>query len=52
MSSASEHLSAEWLDPEFWERLGRLEGRHRGIQSQHDSVRRGLERLTPSETRN
>jgi hypothetical protein len=47
--SASERQRAEWLDPVFWERLDRLEGRHQRVQSEHDSARRGLERLTPRE---
>jgi hypothetical protein len=47
--SASECQRAEWLDPVFWERLDRLEGRHQRVQSEHDSARRGLERLTPLE---
>jgi hypothetical protein len=44
--SASEHQRAEWLEPGFWERLDRLEGRHQRIQADHDSARRGLERLS------
>jgi len=48
--SASEHRQAEWLEPGFWERLDRLEGRHQRVQAEHDSVRRGLERLTSNET--
>ena len=47
--SASQHQRAEWLDPGFWERLDRLEVRHQRVQAEHDSVRRGLERLTPNE---
>jgi len=47
--SAPQDLSAEWLDREFWERLERLEGRHQQIQSDHESARRGLERLTAHE---
>jgi hypothetical protein len=47
--SASERQRADWLDPAFWERLDRLEGRHQRVQSEHDSARRGLERLTPRE---
>jgi hypothetical protein len=47
--SASEHQRAEWLDPGFWERLDRLEVRHQRAQAEHDSARRGLERLTPNE---
>jgi len=48
--SASEHSQAEWLEPGFWERLDRLEGRHQRIQADHDSARRGLERLSPNDT--
>ncbi|HEV8017595.1 MAG TPA: hypothetical protein VGP32_03450 [Steroidobacteraceae bacterium] len=44
--SASEHRQAEWLDPGFWERLDRLEGRRQRVQAAHDSARRGLERLS------
>jgi hypothetical protein len=47
--SASEVQRAEWLDSEFWERLDRLEGRHQRIQSEHETARRGLERVTPRE---
>ena len=47
--SASERQRAEWLDPGFWERLDRLEVRHQRVQAEHDSARRGLERLTPKE---
>jgi hypothetical protein len=32
-----------------WQRLDRLEGHHQRVQSEHDSARRGLERLTPRE---
>ena len=42
---ASQHQRAEWLDPGFWERLERLDGRHQRAQAEHDSARRGLERL-------
>jgi hypothetical protein len=47
--SASEPQRAEWVDPAFWERLDRLEGRHQRIQSEHDSARRSLERQMPRE---
>lgn len=47
--SASEHQRAEWLDPGFWERLDRLEVRHQRAQAEHDSARRGLERLSSGE---
>jgi hypothetical protein len=47
--SASEQQRAEWLDPGFWERLDKLEGRHQRAQVEHDKARRGLERLTPGE---
>jgi DNA repair exonuclease SbcCD ATPase subunit len=47
--SALEEQRAEWLGAQFWERLDRLEGRHQRIQSQHEAVRRGLERVTPGE---
>ena len=47
--SASQEQRAEWLDPEFWERLDRLESRHQRIQTEHEQARRGLERVTPRE---
>jgi hypothetical protein len=47
--SASEEQRAEWLEPEFWARLDRLEGRHQRVQSEHESARRGLDRVTPRE---
>jgi hypothetical protein len=47
--SASEKKQAEWLDASFWERLDRLEGRHGRAEAQHESARRGLERLSPGE---
>ncbi|HUI62769.1 MAG TPA: hypothetical protein VLX90_21240 [Steroidobacteraceae bacterium] len=48
--SASEEQRAEWLGSQFWERLDRLEGRHQRVRSEHESVRRGLERVSPAET--
>jgi hypothetical protein len=47
--SASEEQRAEWLGASFWERLDRLEVRHQRIQSEHETVRRNLERVTPRE---
>jgi hypothetical protein len=47
--SAAQEQRAEWLDPEFWERLDRLESRHQKIQTEHEHARRGLERVTPRE---
>ena len=47
--STPQHQRAEWLDPSFWDRLDRLESRHRHAQSQHESARRSLERLTACE---
>lgn len=47
--SASEEQRAEWLDPAFWDRLDRLEGRHQRIQSEHESARRCLDRVTARE---
>jgi hypothetical protein len=47
--SASELKRAEGLDPAFWEELDRLETRHQRAQSEHESARRGLERLMPYE---
>ncbi len=48
--SASELQRAEWLDPQFWDRLDRLESHHRRIQSEHNEARRGLERLAPNKS--
>lgn len=47
--SASESQRAEWLDAGFWERLERLESRHRRALSEHERAQRGLERLPPRE---
>src|SRR5438105_15844567 len=47
--SASEEQRAEWLGSNFWDRLDRLEGRHQRVQSEHEAVRRSLERVTPRE---
>jgi len=47
--SASVEQGDQWLDPGFWERLDRLELRHKRAQSEHESALRGLSRLTPSE---
>jgi hypothetical protein len=47
--SASEKHRAEWLETGFWEKLDQLEGRHQRAQADHDSARRGLERLGPGE---
>lgn len=47
--SAPEEQRSEWLDAHFWDRLDRLEGRHRRVQSEHELVRRGLERVNPEE---
>jgi hypothetical protein len=47
--SASEQQRDHWLDPAFWERLDRLELRHKHAQSEHESALRGLSRLSPRE---
>lgn len=47
--SALEEQRAEWLGSQFWERLDRLEVHHQRLQSQHEAVRRDLERITPKE---
>jgi len=47
--SASEQQRDQWLDPAFWERLDRLELRHKRAQSEHESALRGLSRRTPDE---
>jgi hypothetical protein len=46
---AAEEQRAEWLGSSFWDRLDRLEGRHQRVQSEHETVRRSLERVTPRE---
>ena len=43
--SASESSRADWLDKSFWERLDLLEPRHQLLQSGHETVRRGPERV-------
>jgi len=48
--SASELQRAEWLDPQFWDRLDRLESRHQHVRCEHSEARRGLERLSPGES--
>jgi hypothetical protein len=45
----AEEQRADWLGSQFWERLDRLEVRHQRVQSQHETVRRDLERVTPRE---
>lgn len=40
---------ADWLDQQFFDRLEKLESHHQRIQSEHDAVRRGLERLNADE---
>jgi hypothetical protein len=47
--SASPQQRAEWLEPEFWDRLDRLECRHRRVLCEHDDARRNLKRLTSRE---
>lgn len=47
--SASEHQRAEWLDAGFWERLERLESRHRRAQSEHERAQRWVQRLPPGD---
>jgi hypothetical protein len=44
-----EEQQPEWLESDFWERLDRLEGRHQKAQTEHESARRGLDRVTPRE---
>jgi hypothetical protein len=48
--SASESQRAEWLGPEFWEQLDRLDDQHKRVQSQYQDAQRSLERLTPPQT--
>jgi len=47
--SATEASRAEWLDNRFWDRLDLLETRHQKIQVEHESARRGLERVRVEE---
>jgi hypothetical protein len=47
--SAFEEQRAEWLGASFWDRLDRLEGRHKRVQSEHEALRRGLERVSKRE---
>lgn len=47
--SASAGPRPEWLDPKFWDRLDRLESRHRQIQTAHESAWRRLDRADPKE---
>jgi hypothetical protein len=47
--SAADVQRADWLDPQFWDRLDRLEQRHQRVQSEHSTARRALEQLKPDE---
>ena len=47
--SASEEQRAEWLGSNFWDRLDRLEGRHQRVQSEHEAVRRNLDRVAETD---
>jgi hypothetical protein len=44
MSASQEHPTA-WLDPDFWERLARLEAEHQRIQIQHEQASRRLQQV-------
>jgi hypothetical protein len=46
--SARAETRAEWLDSKFWDRLDRLESQHRQVQSEHEIVRRRLDRADPA----
>jgi len=46
--SAANRERAEWLEPSFWDRLDRLESRHRTVQSEHEAARRRLDRTDPA----
>jgi hypothetical protein len=46
--SAHAETRAEWLDSKFWDRLDRLESQHRQVQSEHETVRRRLDRADPA----
>ncbi len=48
--SAPQEQRAEWLDSKFWDRLDRLEHRHRQVRSEHESARRGLNKVDPRAT--
>ncbi|HYX73127.1 MAG TPA: hypothetical protein VE819_00390 [Steroidobacteraceae bacterium] len=48
--SASELQRAEWLDAGLWERLERLESRHRRAQWEHRLGQRALQGLPPGES--
>lgn len=43
--SASQMQRAEWPDPAFWDRLGRLEAQHQRIQIEHERVSRRLQKV-------
>lgn len=47
--SAPQQQRAEWLEPEFWDRLDRLESRHKHVICEHENARRNLKRLTTRE---
>jgi hypothetical protein len=48
--NASEQSRAEWLDTKVWERLDFLEARHQRVQTRHEALRRGLERIRGDES--
>jgi hypothetical protein len=47
--TASELQQAEWLDASLWERLERLERRHRRAQWEHHLSQRALQRVARGE---
>ena len=49
--SAPQAHRADWLDGEFWDRLDRLESRHKRLRSEHEIARRCLDRVASVEVR-
>jgi len=43
--SESDSTCPAWPDTQFWDQIDSLESRHQRIQSEHETVRRGLERV-------
>lgn len=48
MSDSNSHCTV-WPDSQFWDQLDCLESRHQKIQSEHETVRRGLESVSHEE---
>jgi hypothetical protein len=47
--SGSDGMCSAWADNQFWDQLETLESRHQKIQSEHETVRRGLESVRHEE---